>query len=104
MKLFKEREIREAIAYAKEGGQALHVWMPRGYEKMPGVPKPFKKNKSLWAHLFDQNMGRLISTAKKLGVRKIKVGNEGHKAAHIDLCGAPLDKAIQQCENDANSL
>ena len=95
MKLFKYREIREAYAYVREGGQALHV-QPNSFA-YKDIPICFKKSKQ-WGHLFDQDKERLVKTAKRLGVRVIKVENAGdEKRQHIDLCGKPLERAIEEC-------
>jgi len=93
MKLFKERRLKEACAYAQGGGQALHLFSdPRIY---PGAPNCFKRSREA-AHLFDYNIGRLISTARRLGVRVIKVGRKGAPGQHIDLCGKPLRMAKEE--------
>ena len=97
MKLFEERQIREAYAYAACGGQALHLFSWPGV--YPGAPGCFKNTKQA-GHLFDQDKDRLIVTAKQFGVRRIKVSNEGTKKQHVDLCGRPLQKAIKQCERN----
>jgi hypothetical protein len=96
MRLFEEREIREAVAYAADGGQALHLFGGAG--AYPNAPAPFKKHKDA-AHLFDQDKARLILTSKRLGVNVIRVSREGEAYQHVDLCGRPLDRAKAQCEN-----
>lgn len=95
MKLFTRREIREAKAYALEGGQALHVFPAY---KEPNAPICFKQSRE-WAHLLDQDEERLIKTAKRFGVRKIVVDQQGTERQHIDLCAGPLRKAKARCEN-----
>lgn len=97
MKQFERKQLREAISYALEGGQALHVWQPIG--DWPNAPTVFKKNKQAWSHLFDQDRDRLIATAKKFGVRVILVHHEGTERQHIDLCGRPLGRAILRCSS-----
>ena len=95
MKKFEKRAIRSAIAYAQSGGQALHVY------KALAMPAPgcFRKSK-LWAHLFDQDFGRLKATAQMLGVRRIVIHREGTVKQHLDLCGKPLQCAIVMCDED----
>lgn len=95
MKLFQERQIRKAYEFAVAGEQALHVFSDPGL--YPRAPAVFKKSKQA-AHLFDQNMIRLTVTAKQLGVRVIKVSCEGTKKQHVDLCGKPLKRAIELCD------
>jgi len=90
MKLFKERQLKEAYEYARTGGQSLHLFSDPGI--YPGAPKCFKRSRDA-AHLFDYNIGRLIATARRLGVRVIKIGRKGRHGQHIDLCGKPLQRA-----------
>ena len=90
MKLFDERRLLDAYAYAKEGGQALHLFSDPGL--YPGCPKCFKRSREA-AHLIDYNIGRLIATARRLGVRVIKIGRQGRCGQHFDLCGKPLLRA-----------
>lgn len=97
MKLFEDRGV-SAVKYALEGGQALHVF-PAIKELKHRAPSPFKRTGE-WAHLFDQDKERLVKTAKKLGVRVIKVDREGTPMQHIDLCGGPLRKAKALCTDD----
>jgi len=102
MRLFDQRvsrtALRDAEAYAKEGGQALHVWDP-GPKRYPGAPGVFQRTRP-WAHLIDYDLGRLTRTARRLGVRVIKVGREGDRLQHIDLCGKPLEQAMSLCEEN----
>ena len=93
MKAFKLREIREAIAYAAQGEQALHLMDESWAHLRKDTPRCFKGRGQI-AHLFDQDKTRLIATARKLGVRVIKVEREGAPGQHIDLCGKPLALAL----------
>ena len=98
MKLFQEGQAREAIDHALNGGQSLHVWTPpKG--GWPGAPKCFMKNRERWGHLLDQNMDRLVSTARSLGVRRIVVAQLDRRTQHVDLCGKPLQEAIKKCND-----
>ena len=90
MKLFAERQLIEAYTHAREGGQALHLFSDPGI--YPGCPNCFKRSRQA-AHLFDYNIGRLIKTARRLGVRVIKIDRKGKRGQHIDLCGKPLQRA-----------
>ena len=90
MKLFKERQLMEACAHAEQGGQALHLFSDPGI--YPGCPSCFKRSRQA-AHLFDYNEQRLTATARRLGVRVIKIGRKGKRGQHIDLCGKPLQRA-----------
>lgn len=98
MKRFEHRQVREALAYAADGGQALHVWDPGpdAAARYPKAPAVFLRNRP-WAHLFDQNPDRLYRTAKRLGVRRVVVERRGGRGQHVDLCGKPLDRALAEC-------
>lgn len=90
MKLFQQRELKEARAHAMEGGQALHV-----HTFNQGGHRLFKRYDEI-AHLFDQDMERLRKTAWELGVRFVKVEKIGTESQHVDLCGKPFEKAKQR--------
>lgn len=91
MKAFASRELNEAKAHAIEGGQALHIHRTGlgGYEQFA----------SYWeiGRLFDQNVARLVTTARALGVHLIEVQKKGTELQHIQLCGRPLKRAKQLC-------
>lgn len=94
MKLFQEKQLYEAYEFAAAGGQALHFFSDPGtYLGAPGV---FKASR-VAAHLFDRDTERLITTARKLGVRVIKIGRKGTPKQHVDLCGRPLQRARMVC-------
>lgn len=95
MKLFAERELLAAYEHAKKGGQALHLFGSPGLS--PGAPACFKRSNEA-GHLFDYDRHRLIRTAKRFGVRIIKVSRLGRRGQHIDLCGRPLENAKAECE------
>lgn len=100
MRLFKCREIDEALAYAAAGGQALHVHrIIADYAKAPRCfTREVEAGRDI-AHLFDQDFARLYRTAVALGVRVIVVERKGTPRQHIDLCGAPLRRAKSECDN-----
>lgn len=58
------------------------------------TPSCFKGRRQI-AHLFDQDKARLVRTAKRFGVRVILVEREGTHQQHIDLCGKPLERALE---------
>lgn len=99
MRQYQMMELREAIDYAMQGGQSLHLHNIIGDRKR--APKCFvravDKGENI-AHLFDQDKNRLISTARKLGVSVILVERENTSNQHIDLCGIPLKNAIKMCD------
>jgi hypothetical protein len=91
MKLFTARQVREAIAFAKSGGQALHIhpFTSSGVRLFRRYPES--------AHLFDMDKERLIATSKSLGLKVIKIEREGTETQHIDLCARPLSRAKSMC-------
>lgn len=101
MKLFRQRELREAYAYAKKGGQALHVFS--GAFAGPDAPKCFVGQTTI-AHLFDQDRRRLHATARNLGVRVIKIEyGDDPERQHVDLCGKPLLNALNKIANPSEA-
>lgn len=98
-------ELREAVEYAEKGGQSLHLHTIIGNRSK--APECFvravDKGENI-AHLFDQDKRRLIATARKLGIRVIMVEREGTPHQHIDLCGAPLKRAVELCEVSDNVI
>lgn len=93
MRAFTQRELRLAYDWAQKGGQALHLISGRFAYLRPDTPSCFKGRGQI-AHLFDQDRDRLIATARRFGVRVIKVEYPGTHRQHIDLCGGPLEKAL----------
>lgn len=96
--LFDQREhrtaAREALALAERGGQALHVWDPRTQPGQLARAPAIFRGQYPWAHLIDHNFDRLVTTARRLGVRRTVVGREGGRGQHIDLCAGPLRRAV----------
>lgn len=86
MKQFEMMQPHDAIKYASEGGQALHL-----HTINAGHPL-FRRYPEI-AHLFDMDAERLTATVKRLGVRVVKIERPGTNRQHIDLCGRPLEKA-----------
>lgn len=94
MKIFLEREIRAAYAHAAAGGQAIHVCETRRYVAS-SAPACFRRS-AQFAHFFDQNHERLLETVRRLGVRVVVVEHAGTPRQHVDLCGRPLARAIEE--------
>lgn len=97
MKKFGEEELLEAIIHAGGGGQALHLHSIV-FENSPKCFKDAVGRGEQIAHLFDQNLSRLQQTARQLGVRVVYIHHKGTTRQHVDLCGAPLRKALEECE------
>jgi hypothetical protein len=97
MRRFERRQLREALAWAASGGQALHCHRV----VRPGCPPVFRSAVARGqqvAHLFDQDRRRLGATARRLGVRIILVEQPGTDRQHIDLCLGPLSRALAECQ------
>jgi len=91
------RELEAAVAFAAAGDQALHM-MPGSFAHMrKDTPGCFRRGGQI-AHLFDTDLVRLVATARRLGVRIIKVERGGTPRQHIDLCGKPLERACVLCQ------
>jgi hypothetical protein len=81
IKLFEQRQVREAKAHAASGGQALHLFIWNG-----------KKH----GHLLDQDRGRLVEAARRFGVRSVFIHNADRPEQHVDLWGQPLLLAVKE--------
>ena len=98
MKYFPTHRIADALAHAAAGGQSLHV-MTGAWgrtDHLPTAPRVFRRS-GIFAHLFDQDRGRLEATARRLGVRFVSVHNAGLPGQHVDLVGRPLVRAQRLC-------
>lgn len=93
MKVFQQRDIASAYAHARDGGQALHL-MDGSFAYLRSDTPACFKGRGVIAHLFDQDKARLIATARRLGVRIIRVEHGSTHKQHIDLCGKPLARAM----------
>jgi hypothetical protein len=93
MRLYHGNQVRKALEHASAGGQALLI-MPWNRDE---GPKPFRKAEMI-GKLIDLNRERLVATARGLGVRVIKICRKGKPGQHIDLCGTPLDRAINEAQ------
>jgi hypothetical protein len=98
MKIFLQREILAAYAHAKAGGQAIHLCDAAFVG--PGAPLCFRGKP--FAHLFDQDLDRLLKTAKSLGVRVLVPQHVESHRQHIDLTGKPLKQAIYRANAEAD--
>lgn len=83
-----------AARISASGGQALHVFDPQPFCR-PGTATCFKRAKRA-GHLLDQDAGRLLDTAARLGVRRVYLHHGGTRLQHVDLCGKPLERAIAE--------
>lgn len=99
MKAFSWRYVEQAVRYAHNGGQGLHL---HRFIMSPNAPRCFtaavNRGEPI-AHLFDLNTERLVRTARQLGVKVIFIDKDETPQQHIDLCGRPLSLAIERCEN-----
>lgn len=90
MRIYSFTEVAEAVSFALDGHQALHL---AGEHEVPGGVK------TLTAHLFDMDAERLEETARGLGVEKVQIEVAGSPKQHVDLWGRPLHHAIRRAEN-----
>ena len=99
MQKFQSRELEEAVAHAVAGGQALHLHriIAGSATAPPCFVRAVARGEDI-AHLFDQDEARLVATARGPGVRMILVERRGTARQHIDLCGWPLRRALEECE------
>lgn len=95
---YSAMQIAAAKNHALSGGQALHLHR----FLTPRAPACFVREVNAGrhiAHLFDQDVDRLKKTARDLGVRVIVVERVGQPGQHIDLCGRPLARAVDMCDD-----
>lgn len=78
--------------YALAGGQSL-LLHPSAWCVTAG-PSCFR-GQGVIGKLMDQDVDRLTATARRLGVRRIVVDRPGQPEQHVDLCGAPLRRAME---------
>lgn len=94
--LFPGNRTPACIAHVQAGGQALERW-DKSYTLGPTAPRCFRGRD--FAKLYDNDTPRLVATARRLGVRVIKVDRAGESGAqHIDLCGGPMRKALAEAQ------
>lgn len=87
MRQFAWRQLREAIAHAAAGGQALYVPAPD-----PG------RSGAAYARLFDGDFTRRVATARRLGVRVVLNERGDGTPDYVILVGEPLRRAIAEAE------
>lgn len=81
MKQFEKHQLREALSYAMDGGQALHV-----YTSDSGF-------------LYDQDKFRLKHLARRLGVHNpIKIEGGGRRNQHVELSGRSFARACTEVD------
>lgn len=102
MKHFTWDQIEAAVGHSGAGGQALHTHQfIVNWDKAPKCFRDEVRAGRDIAHLFDRDAKRLDATAKRLGVRVRVIERWGRETQHIDLCGAPLARALAECRRDA---
>lgn len=100
MTMFERRQLADALAHAAAGGQALHL-MSGSYAYLRSDTPSCFRGRSIIAHLFDQDAERLVATVRKLGVRVVCIERKGQPGQHVDLCGKPLERAIEFARKEA---
>lgn len=86
MRLFDQPLQADAFAYAKAGGQALHLL---------GLTP---------ARLYDKDLRRLVATARELGMPDVCVAFTGTPRQHVVIKGWPLVKAVVAAGEASNVL
>lgn len=100
MRIFHQAQLSEAIEYAGGGGQALHMHRFVFAQSPECFRKAIDRGEHI-AHLFDADEQRLHRTAARLGVRKIVIEKRGTAKQHVDLCGKPLERALEEAQQPA---
>lgn len=100
IKKFEQHEVREALAYAAEGGLAIHLHsiIPDDRKAPQCFVRAVKRGERI-AHVFGNDAEVLRAFAKKVGVRVIYVHREGTANQHIDMCSLPLRRALGFAEH-----
>jgi hypothetical protein len=96
VKLFAGQNNPEAIGHAAAGGQSLEQWPAWVTRLIPTAPRCFRGRP--FAKLYDQDADRLRATARRLGVRVVKIDRPGRPEQHVDLVGGPMRKALAECD------
>jgi hypothetical protein len=86
-------QLREALAWARAGGIAVHdTGFP--YRSRGGVVYEHT------CHLFANGTDALVAAARASGCAVRWIQRPGTSHEHYDLFGAPLRKALALCERD----
>lgn len=85
MTLFRHPDLKSAYRLVQSGGQALYV--RRAFRKEPP---------SGW--LIDNDPSRLYETAKRFGIRNVRLLRQGRDGQCCEITGAALDRAIAECQ------
>lgn len=84
MTLFRHPDLQSAYAHVAAGGQALYLRRKREGELQD-------------AWLIDADVRRLIGTAKRLGVRRIRVLRADRVGQCVELNAHQLSRALLEC-------
>lgn len=95
MRLFLGLLNPATLAHVVAGGQALEKW-GKAFTHGPNAPACFRGKD--FVKLYDHDRDRLIKTARRLGVRVVKVDRPGGDWQHIDLVGKPMERALREAE------
>ena len=86
MKLFSMHDPRRAVfSHVGKDGQALQI---------TGEGR---------ARLYDANLGRLVDTARRCGMVSVRVVLTGMREQHVEIEGAPLDRALAETQQSVAS-
>lgn len=90
------------IAYVAGGGQAIEKWEASYTLMQKRTPLCFRGKE--FCKLYDADELRLIATARRLGVRVVKVDRRGDKYQHVDLIGGPMLRALAEAKTELTPL
>lgn len=84
MTLFRHPDLKLAYAHVAAGGQVVYLRKKREGELQDG-----------W--LIDNDVQRLIGTARRLGVRRIRVMRANREGQCVELPPTQLARAVSEC-------
>lgn len=85
MTLYATGQVTDAYRNAQQGGQSLYLCRKRDGDPQTG-----------W--LIDHQIERLMSTARQLGIRKVRVHRPNSIGQFVVLTGHWLERAKQECQ------
>jgi hypothetical protein len=101
LKIFLEREIREAYLHVQESelNSALHLH----FFVTAKAPRCFRRDVELGypiAHLLSMDEEFLREVAIRAGVKVALIQHKGTFRQHVDLCGKPLRNVLAEMGED----
>ncbi len=94
MKRFEQTKFREAMDYADEGHQGLHVFVMKVRVFDPKTGETTMAERDM-AHLYDRNTDRLSEAAVLMGMREANISRAGRRGQNILLQDDALKEALR---------